>query len=87
MITAPISHIARSSKNYHYSCVSLADRKARYVPWGIGFTWRTVTAAERPGVYLVSVAVCLGLSAMFLGLAFASSAAWVPVHTSSPVLD
>lgn len=63
---------------YYYSCVSLAERKARYIPWGAGFAWRTVTAAERPTIYWVCVGVCLGMAAVLLGLVFAASAGLVP---------
>lgn len=61
---------------YYYSCIALAERKVRYVPWGsgLGLSWRTAEMSERPVVYWSMVALCWGLSATFLGLALAIAA-------------
>jgi vacuolar-type H+-ATPase subunit I/STV1 len=64
---------------YHYGCVSLAERKYRYLPWGLGWSWRTVEKAHLPILYWVLIALCFGLAALFLGGALGALAGWLPL--------
>ena len=53
---------------YHYACVSLVERKVRYVPWAAPFgRWRTATLPERPFVYWSFVVLFLCLATVLLG--------------------
>lgn len=43
--------IATGGMMYHFACICLYERTVRYVPWGTGFSWRTVRSYERPVIY------------------------------------
>jgi hypothetical protein len=58
---------------YYYGCIALAERQAKYVPWGGGLGWKTATRAQRPVVYWLAVSLFFGLSAVALAAGFLSA--------------
>src|SRR5262245_4609076 len=68
---------------YYYGCVSLSERKYRYVPWGagLGLSWRTVEKTHRPIVYWILIAICFLLAGIFLGSALGVATGWFPLQS------
>ncbi len=64
---------------YYFGCVSLTERKARYVPWGAGWSWRTVTAEEHPRIYRVCIAGVFVVAGALFAMLFARVAGLLPV--------
>ena len=65
---------------YYYACIALAEKRVRYVPWGMPFSWRVADASERPAVYWSCVILCIALATLFAAALFAASAGWIPVR-------
>jgi hypothetical protein len=55
---------------YHFACVTLVERKSRYVPWGIGTHWKVAYRDQQPVQYWWNVGQAFVFGLVPLAMAF-----------------
>jgi hypothetical protein len=52
-----IPAITTGAMLYHYACICLREDKVRYIPWGVGYSYRTARSEERSFVFWTSIVI------------------------------